>query len=84
MQSNVSLFDSQSAFLRAVNFKFVNNFLQAHICFEPLRQIYLAIGALFSSKLAEAGFAQDCSTLVTIEWRFRKFKAHNALQLFKT
>jgi len=68
MHLHVTLFYSQTALLRALHFKLINDFLQAHVCLESLGQIYLTVWTFLRSQLAKAGLADDGSTLSTIIW----------------
>lgn len=83
MQLHISLLYSQAAFLRTLNFKLINNLLQAHVRLESLGQINLTVWTFLGSQLAKTGFTNDCSTLSTIIRRFWKIKANYALQLLE-
>ena len=78
MHLHVTLFYSQTALLRALHFKLINDFLQAHVGLESLRKLYLTIRTFLGSQLAKAGLANDGSTLSTIIWRFWKIEANYA------
>ena len=78
MGFNVATLYHRSTVVWARNFKFVDEFRQAHVRLESIGQLNLAVRALALGKPAEALLADEGTALLAVEGRVRKFKAHNA------
>lgn len=85
MLINITLFNFFSTIKGARDFEFVDDFIKTHIRLKPHRKLNLAVRALLglTAQLVEAGFANDGAATVAVEGDVWKFKAYDALHVFK-
>jgi len=86
MELEVTFLDKHATSLRALNFKLINDLLEAHICLELHRQLHLAEWTTLrvAPQRIEACLTYDVTALITVKWNIRELITYLALKILKS